>query len=318
MPGFVRDYENVLKSALRGGSAGTNLDLGVGSHAVAVNDTDGGAARLPQGKTMHLGEIRLHTIVYSPESRAMVEEGFIPLDTMQNERSDWREYWPMRNFLLNESLDDDSYYGFFSPKFRSKTGLTHADLRTFMGERTADVYTFSPQPDMGAFFLNVFEQNDLFDVGFKQLSQELFNFIGMQVNLDALIMDSRHVVFSNFIVARKRFWQEWLTLGEKIFAISEAGDTDFARRLNEPTSYQGVQRKVFLMERIASLLLKVGNWQIRPYDTFKCAWSGLGTNRFKDEAVVSDALKLAFNVQGHPEYLKEFSEMREKIFFRKT
>jgi predicted O-linked N-acetylglucosamine transferase (SPINDLY family) len=259
--------------------------------------------------------VRLYTIVYSPESLKQLEPGFNTLDHMKNDRSDWREYWPVRNYLLRMELDENALYGFFSPKFRSKTGLSHADVLSFMGDRSADVYTFSPQPDMGSFFLNVFEQNDVFDPGFKALSQELFNNIGYSVDLNTLVMDSRHVVFSNFIVANRRFWMAWLDLCEKIFSLCEAAETELARKLNEPTSYQGVPRKVFMVERIASLLLKTGHWQIRPYNTFKCAWSALGTNRFKDEAVISDTLKLAHNELGYPEHLAGFSEIRKRVFF---
>jgi hypothetical protein len=260
--------------------------------------------------------VHLYTIVYSQGTLKQIEPGFAMLDHLNNERSDWREYWPIRNYLLKTELQKNSHYGFFSPKFRSKTGLSHADVVSYMGDGSADIYTFSPQPDMGAFFLNVFEQNDVFDPGFKGLSQELFNSIGIEINLDALIMDSRHIVFSNFIVANKEFWSEWLGICEKIFAICELNATDLAKSLNAGTTYTGgVPRKVFLIERIASLMLKTGKWVIQPYNTFKLAWSALGTNRFKDEAVISDALKLAHNEVGYPEYLAGFSEIRKKVFF---
>lgn len=105
---------------------------------------------------------------------------------------------------------------------------------------------------------------------------------------------------------------------EKIFEICEDGTTDITKKLNEATTYAGsVARKVFLIERVASLLLRTREWNIQPYDTFKCAWSALGTNRFKDEAVISDALKLAYNEVGHPVYLSGFSEVRNKVFFDK-
>jgi hypothetical protein len=244
-----------------------------------------------------------------------LEPGYIPLDNMKNDRSDWREYWPIRNYLLNTKLDEATYYGFFSPKFKNKTGLSHADVLAFMEDSSLDVYTFSPQPDMGAFFLNVFEQNELFDPGFKSISQELFNVLGLSVNIDTLIMDSRHIVFSNYIVANKKFWLVWFDLCEKVFSYCESSDSELAKKLNEETSYQGVPRKVFLIERLASLLLRTHEWKVRPYDTFKCAWSSLGTNRFKHEAVVSDALKLAHNLMKHPEYLSGFADLRSKVFF---
>jgi predicted O-linked N-acetylglucosamine transferase (SPINDLY family) len=295
---FAQEYERELARAYR---------EQISKSLVSLADQ-----RLPAGTPI----FHLHTIVYSAESLSQLESGFSPLDNMSNDRPDWREYWPIRHFLLHGVLDNAAYYGFFSPKFRSKTGLSHDDLLAFMHDGAADVYTFSPQPDMGAFFLNVFEQNDVFDPGFKELSRQLFSVLGLDVNLDTLIMDSRHVVFSNFIVARKEFWHEWLQLCERIFALCETNATELAKRLNEPTTYQGVPRKVFLIERIASLLLKTGSWKIRPYDPFSCAWSALGTNRFREEAVMSDALKLAHNELGHAEYLQGFATIRNRVFAR--
>lgn len=298
---FVKGYEREIALVYK---KNTNEQLALGVTRVGI-------------QSPAVGAVFLHTIIYSPESRNQLEPGYILLDNTKNNRSDWREYWPIRNFLLNTQLDETAYYGFFSPKFSSKTGLSHAAVLAFMGDKSADVYTFSPQPDMGAFFLNVFEQNELFDPGFKAISQELFNALGLDVNIDALIMDSRHIVFSNYIVANKKFWLVWLDLCEKVFSYCESIDSELARKLNEETSYQGVPRKVFLIERIASILLRTQEWKIQAYDTFKCAWSGLGTNKFKHEAVISDSLKFAYNELKHPEYLEGYALLRKKVFFDK-
>ena len=262
--------------------------------------------------------VLIHTIVYSEESYAALEEGFLLLDYRDNVRPDWREYWPIRRFLLSQALVPGAYYGFFSPKFSSKTGLSHGGVVRFMASAPSDtdVFTFSPQPDMGAFFLNVFEQNELFDPGFLTIAQELFTAVDFAVDLRSLVMDSRHVVFSNYVVAKSDFWLVWLELCEKIFDFCERGGTELAAQMCDETTYQGIPRKVFLIERIASLLLRIGQWQIKPYDTFACAWSALGTSQFQHEAVISDALKFAYNELGHPEYFSGFSEVRNNVFFQ--
>ncbi len=261
--------------------------------------------------------VKLHIIVYSSESRAACEEGYLALDNVDNERPDWREYWPIRRFLLNTELQPDTLYGFFSPKFKSKVGLSPAEVVGFIrnSDRNAQVFTFSPQPDMGAFFLNVFEQNELFDPGFLGMAQELLTTVGYEVDLGSLVMDSRHTVFSNYIVATRAFWIAWLELCEKIFHFCERGGTALANQMNGGTTYQGIPRKVFLIERIAPLLLRTARWSIHPYNTFACAWSALGTSRFPQEAVISDALKLAYNELKFPEYYAGFSEIRKKVFF---
>ena len=86
-------------------------------------------------------EPKLYQIYYSEQSRAQLDPGFLPLDNSANERPDWREYWPIRRFLLDNPLDPQTYYGFFSPKFREKTGLDAAAVQRFIEQQdgAADV-----------------------------------------------------------------------------------------------------------------------------------------------------------------------------------
>ena len=56
---------------------------------------------------------RIYQICYSKETLANVPVGFLVLDNVANERPDWREYWAIRNFLLNNYLSEDTLYGFF-------------------------------------------------------------------------------------------------------------------------------------------------------------------------------------------------------------
>lgn len=262
------------------------------------------------------GNVRLFSLAWSPETLTQTDPAIATLDNSANLRPDWREYWPMRHYLLNTPLDEQAYYGFLSPKFTSKTGLTGADVVRFVhSQPEAEVFTFSPQADMGAFFLNVFEQGDTFDPGFLEVCTELLQRIGQPVDLRALVMDSRQVVFSNFIVARPAFWRQWLTLCEKIFQLAEAADTPLAEKINAATTYPGqVPRKVFIIERMASLLLASNPWQCKPYSTYQCAWSALPTAQFKDEAIASDALKLAHNETQNNTFLNAYGELRHRIF----
>lgn len=96
----------------------------------------------------------IHQIFYNEETKKSRDTGFLPLDNTQNKRPDWREYWPIRNYLLHESLDEDALYGFFSPKFKAKTGLTSDECYRFINSQPPDidVVSFSPFYDLGAFF----------------------------------------------------------------------------------------------------------------------------------------------------------------------
>jgi hypothetical protein len=261
--------------------------------------------------------VNLYHIAYSPKTLSEVAPGYEVLNNVDSPRNDWREYWPIRRFLLEEKIHAESYYGFFSPRFLEKTGLSHAQVTAFVqtAAADADVTLFSPQPDMGAFFLNVFEQAETFDPGFIAASEAFLEAVGMPVRLADLVMDSRQIVFSNYIVARPAFWREWLCLTEKLFAICEGEDSALQRALICETSYPGaVQRKVFLMERLASLLLAVDpRWRGRTFNPFALAWSSSRLNQFRLEAVLSDALKIAMREQGFPEYRQAFATLRQRL-----
>jgi hypothetical protein len=268
-----------------------------------------------------MSQINLYHIAYSPETLRAVAPGYEVLNNVNSERNDWREYWPIRKFLLETDLSGDSYYGFFSPRFAEKTALNHAQVVEFVKSAGSDtdVISFSPQPDMGAFFLNVFDQQEMFDRGFTAASEAFFEAVGMPLDLASLVMDSRQIIFSNYFVARPAFWVEWLAWNERLFAICEGNESTLKQLLVKETNYSGtVQRKVFLMERIASVLLTVNSkWRVRAYNTFKFAWSSTRLNQFAFEAVLSDALKIAMKEQGFPEYRNAYATLHDLVFQKK-
>jgi hypothetical protein len=276
--------------------------------------------RAPKGdaaSTSNGRKVALYQIAWSDAVFWDIAPEYGVLDNRIDARHDWREYAPMRQFLLSEPLEEDTYYGFFSPKFASKTGLLHGAVLDFIAAAPpdTDVFTFSPQPDMGSYFLNVFEQNELFDPGFIAATEAFMEAIGRPVSLRALVMDSRQIVFSNFIIARPAFWRAWLDLNEKLYALCEGPDSPLKAALTHGTNYPGaVERKVFLMERIASLLLTIEHgWRVKAYDTFRCAWSTSKLAEHKLDAVISDALKIAMREQGFNEYAVAFGQIRDRL-----
>ena len=133
--------------------------------------------------------------------------------------------------------------------------------------------------------------------------------------LRTLVMVSRQVVFSNYFVARPAFWRAWLARCEQFFAVCEGPASALRDALVAPTSYPGAaQRKVFLLERMASLMLVLEpQWRVHAVNPFPFAWS---MSRFREhplDAVISDALKVAYREQPFPEYLSAFARIRERF-----
>jgi hypothetical protein len=266
-------------------------------------------------------KIHLHQIAYNAATLAAVEPGYAVLDNLANERPDWYEYAPIRRFLLERRLDDAAFYGFFSPKFGRKTGLTHAGVlgavvHAATGGPGADVVLFSPQPDMGAFFLNVYEQGETFDAGFIAACEAWLAHAGIEhPPLAGLVMDTRQIVFSNYFVARPPFWRRWLAVNETLWALCERGPDAVRAALVAPTTYPGAaQRKVFVQERTASLLLAIEpHWRAVPANPFRAGWSGSRLREHPELAVMSDALKRAHRDLGYPCYLQAYAALRQRF-----
>jgi hypothetical protein len=263
-----------------------------------------------------MASTHLYQIFYSEETRAALDPGFIPLDNTGG-RVDWREYWPIRNFLLNNTLVEDDFYGFFSPKFKEKTKLTAAEVKDFiLAPRSgADIVIFSPMWDMSGLFQNVLEQAEIADPGMALAMSSFFLMIRPDICLDAWVTDSRNTVFCNYFAAKPSFWRPWLKIAEELFALSERGEGEVAERVNALSNYPGkVQRKVFVMERIATFLLTIENrWKAKVSNPFRFSGSPSILRGFHLEAVVSDALKVAYTVQPFQEYRDAFAFIRAKL-----
>jgi len=265
-------------------------------------------------------KINLYQIAYDSKTLKQVQDsGFLLLDNQANERPDWYEYWPIRQFLLAETLEEDAFYGFFSPKFYAKTGMDHAATLQQVSQaaqvHAADVVLFCPQPDMGASFLNVFEQAEVFDPGFLPVAQDFVKLKGVVIALGNLVMDTRQTIFSNYFVARPAFWREWFVWSELLFACAEDPSHPLHSGLTHNTNYAGNgQRKVFLQERLASLLLTLQpRFKTHAVNPFGFGWSMAKFRNAPDVVYINDALKRAFRDTGFPQYMHAFRYMREQI-----
>jgi len=245
-------------------------------------------------------------------SQDALDPGFGVVDDASNERPYWFEYWPIRKFLRSETLDEGAFYGFLSPKFKSKTNLTSAQVFEFIRQSSGatDVILFSPSIHTGAQFLNVFEHGDAEHPGLLATSQKLLDRINRPVNLDELVTDSSNTVHSNYFVAKPRFWREWLSINEQLFSVAEAGGDELGKALTSATSYRGkseVQMKILIMQRIATLILAT-----EPSFTTRVHNLSVAHKRKckLPLAIVSDTLKIAYRTQGFGQYKEVFLRVR--------
>ena len=211
---------------------------------------------------------RIHQIFYDQASRQALDPGFIPLDNSANARPDWFEFHVIRDYLRRHDLEEDTWYGFFSPKFADRTGVRSQTVLDVLRavDAGADVAIFSHGWDQIAFFLNPFEQGEFWHPGITGLTQQFLDRQGVGLNLRAFVAHSGNWVFSNFLCARKPFWQAWLRLADAFFDEVETGTSPLAQALRGGTDYGNrpgdYPMKTFIQERFACVLLAAGRYRI--------------------------------------------------------
>jgi hypothetical protein len=261
--------------------------------------------------------LRAFQICYSAKTLQEVPAGFEVLDNTANERPDWREFWPIRNYLHNQELEEGVFYGFLSPRFGYKTGLDYGKLSEFVNAhgQDHDVLIFSPFWDLNSLFLNSFEQGEFFNPGLMPCAEKFVEMAGLSIRLDESVGHGDNTVFSNYFVAKKAFWMQWLVLADRLFEWAESGDADLHHLFNQETAYKGewIPQKIFLQERLVNLMLATSNWKSKSWSMFDLPSSVTPLHPYKPQALMANAAKLAFTVTQDPHYLDAFHSLKAMV-----
>ncbi len=266
---------------------------------------------------MNSSAVHLYHIAYSQETLELLRPGFRVLDNLSNPRADWYESWPIREFLLQNKLDEDAYYGFFSPKFYMKTGLDANDIKQFISteQEPVDAFFVCPQAEVGAVFLNPVMGSEFTDPGALATVQQVMDKAGLGLDIASQVIDSTTLVYSNYVIAKPSYWRRWLSLVEFIYQLADAGsDPQLQEQLKTITNYGGnVQRKVFLIECLASMLFISERMKVKSIPVNQNL-AGRGVMYpYRNQAQICDALKIAFNRTGDQSFLQAFQEKSQEI-----
>ncbi len=199
--------------------------------------------------------INIYQIFYDVRTRVALDPGFIPLDNSDPKVKGWYEFWPILNFLNNQKLNEGDWYGFLSPKFESKIGISSKEVMELIEQNSsrADVLLLSPEWDQISYFKNVFEQGEMWHPGLKALSQKFLDSIGVLINLDEVVMDASNSVFSNYVIAKKEYWDKWQEYAQLFYEFVTL-NTEYNKTL-DGIIYNNYPMKAFIQERLASVVL---------------------------------------------------------------
>lgn len=196
----------------------------------------------------------IYQIFYDEATRFQIPSSYIPLDNTFGD-STWYEFMPIVEFLRGTQLQPNTFYGFFSPKFEQKCGLSSSEVIKVASDHSAsDVILFSYAWDQLCFFLNPWEQGEQWHPGICSATQSFLSWADVPIRLDRFVCTTKNSVFSNFVVAKANYWQMWLALAEKFLEYCEKASPGVG---SLKTHHRDglLPMKVFIQERFPALVL---------------------------------------------------------------
>ncbi len=268
-------------------------------------------------------KFKIFTIYYDQSSYEKVPPGFIPLANPTN-RNGWFEFFPILEFLKTHKLDDGIWYGFLSPRFLEKTGYDNQIIFDILNhiDQYSDVALFSPAWDQIAYFLNPWEQGEIWHPGLMYHSQQFLNQINFNIDLEASVTDSTSTVYSNYIIAKKNYWEKWKEIALKFYEYVESANSQLATiRVSYGSVKNQYPMKSFIQERLASLILLTNSFSVITPD--QSTSKPIFTRLFQDDSntrhhlIAMDTLKKLYRKNSNQDTLKSYWMLRNEIKFTK-
>lgn len=210
-----------------------------------------------------MSKAQIFQIYYDDESKSQLDSGFLALDNSSVLNDGWYEFSPIFNYLELNSLEDGVWYGFLSPKFKSKTGCDSTYVRQFLDHapKEAEVAIFSPGWDQLSYFVNPWEQGEVWHPTIGQITEKFLAATQRNANLQEVVTDVTTAVFSNYFIAKKRFWMAWFEIAKDFKQFVISNDEFNALLVSYGSTQNQAHMKTFIQERLASYLLATGDFR---------------------------------------------------------
>lgn len=208
--------------------------------------------------------MKIYQIYYNEETFHKLDKDFMPYDNTNNKKKDWYEFDVIFNFLKNNQLDKNMWYGFLSPEFYNKTKLTGTHLKSHLKVNSkSNVCLATSCFDQIAIYQNCFLQGELKHPGLISATEYLLKKFNINLLIRNLVGHSSNTVYSNYLIAKKEYWQEWYKLA-KFFIKLQNEDNHFYKMINKKVKYKNtkVNLGVFIQERFPSIILSINNFKV--------------------------------------------------------
>lgn len=220
--------------------------------------------------------VSIHQIFYDDTQKSALDPAFTAYDNRSNPEPDWREYHVFRTEYLAGNVRDGDITGYVSWKFGMKTRVRGRDFVQFLERHPGhDVWFLSPHGIEPGRFRNVWLQGEHHHPGILRLTQRVFRHCGIDCDLETLEQPESQVLYCNYWVGTRRFWDAYLAFCEPVRdCLLHRLDSD-DRRLLQSRADKTIDSGYipFIMERLFSTLLSLRG------DLSCKGWDGAGARR---------------------------------------
>ena len=213
---------------------------------------------------MYYSIMKIYQIYYNKETFSRLDEEFIPYDNKKNERTEWYEFEVIYSYLKNNSLQDNVWYGFLSPEFCKKTNLTGLQIKSHLKQNEkSNVCLATSCFDQIAIYQNCFLQGEAKHPGLIIATEYLLKKFKLNLPIKNLVGHSSNTVFSNYLIAKKEYWQKWYDLASFFMKLLKE-DKIFLKIINTKSNYKNskVNLGVFIQERFPTIILSSQNFKV--------------------------------------------------------
>jgi hypothetical protein len=202
--------------------------------------------------------VKIHQIYYLDQQRAFLDPAFIPYDNTENPRPQWAEYHVFRKEYASHPCPEGSHVGYVSWKFGAKARIPGQRFLDYVSANPGyDVYFINPFPIHLRLFKSVWEQGEYYHPGITRLSQAVLRRAGYAFDLAAMVNDESTLLYSNYWVGNRTFWDKYMKLAGDVEQVLEQGltETERAFLLSAADRNAKLSHIAFILERLFSTLL---------------------------------------------------------------
>lgn len=214
--------------------------------------------------------IKIYQIYFKEEQKQYLDPNCIPFDNTSNPHPELREYdvWTRNHREAQEASD---YYGYVSWKVVEKLGLSAEQMIEHINKNPgAEIYLFNPCIANEALFANPWQQGDIHHPNISDIANNFLQKLGHKdYNVRDYLLDRSRVVYANYFVASKEFWDDFLVWIGHLFQFSEQ-DADFSDQVfgfgkSNYAHDKTLPNFIFLVERLLPTYIDINNISSAPY-----------------------------------------------------